>query len=67
MCLELTVKLRSEDGEKSFTHKQLIYETLHLNCEGADPDAALRPYLEEALKQFGEKPESVKISIKKEL
>jgi hypothetical protein len=67
MCIELTVRLRSEDGEKSFTHKQLVYETIHLNCEGDDPDAALKPYIEEAIKQFGELPDSVRVTIKKEL
>lgn len=67
MCIELTVKLRSEDGEKSYTHKQLIYEPVLLNAEGKDPDIYLRQYIDDAIKQFGEEPDSIRISIKREV
>ena len=67
MCIELSIKLISVDGEKSYVHKQLVYEQLLLNAEGEDPDIYLRPYIDTAIKQFGEEPDTVKITIKWEI
>lgn len=67
MCLELTVKLKDEDGERSFTLKKLVYEQLTLNLEGEFPDEDLQPYIDEAIKQFGEEPSEIRLSIKKEI
>jgi len=62
--LELQIKLRSEDGEKSYTQKWLVYEELTLNCEG---ETEIEPYIAEALKKFGEPTSDVRVTIKKDL
>ncbi len=62
--LELCIKLKSEDGEKSYTQKWLVYDELTLNSPNEEQIAE---YVEEALKKFGEETSEVKLTIKKEL
>ncbi len=59
--LELKIKLKSEDGERTYTQEFLVYEELTLNCPN---ETELAPFIEEAKKKFGEHPDDVRISIK---
>tara|TARA_R110000868_G_scaffold289309_2_gene549449 strand:- start:765 stop:956 length:192 start_codon:yes stop_codon:yes gene_type:complete len=59
--LELKIKLKSEDGERTYTQDFLVYDELTLNCQD---ETELAPYIEEAKKKFGEHPDDVRITIK---
>lgn len=59
--LELQVKLKSGDGERSYSLKEVVYEPLCLNqADNSD----IVPYIEKALKAFGEPSEDVAVTIK---
>ena len=60
--LELAVKLKSQDGERSYQHKHVIYHDL---CINDGDNACLRPYIEDAKKIFAEEEiDEVNIVIK---
>ena len=62
--LELTVKMKSEDGARSYSKKFLVYEQIVLNPSSNEIDD-LKPFVDETLEEWGnEKPEDVRISIK---
>lgn len=58
--LELTVKLKSEDGERTYTHKHMVYEEITINGSNED----IQSYIKSAIKEFGEQPDSVIIQIR---
>lgn len=62
--LELSIKLKSEDAERTYTQRWLVYDELTLNSQDESQIAA---YVEEAMKKFGEPASEVKMTIKKDL
>jgi hypothetical protein len=60
--MELTVKMKSEDGARSYSKKFLVYDQVVLNSNEIDD---LKPFVDETLEEWGdEKPEDVRVSIK---
>jgi hypothetical protein len=59
--LELKIKLKSEDGERTFEMKEVVYEVIELNSVD---NADLMPFIEKAQRQFGEPSDEVLVTIK---
>jgi len=64
MVLKLSVSLKDESGEKSYKQEWNIYDPLSVNT---DTEADLKPFIEEAMKNFNEKCDTVRVRMAKEM
>jgi len=62
--MELTVKLKSEDGSRKYSKCFMVYEPFHINTPG---DSDLDGFVSETMKEWGDDPADVSIVIKKEM
>ena len=63
--IDLTVKLKSEDGSRKYSKQFLVYDVVELNTPG---DEGLQVYISETMKEWGdEKPDEVLVQIKKHM
>lgn len=60
--LELTVKLKSDDGARKYSKTFLVYEQIVLNSTEVDD---IKPFVNQTLEEWkDEKPEDIRVSIK---